>query len=182
MAFGLNRLASIPWQGLDTRPYTPGMYGGGTMGPGGAGGTGPILAQPGGGGWTTPSVIRDPGPVNWPSGMPSPDVPPSYQYLGASPAMTAPVAPTFGAAPAAVSSGWAPGPIQWQGPGADLTGQLGTGSFGSQPIVPAGQNPISAAINRASFQPARQQATPGMGSFYAGDTTPQQRKWPVIQS
>lgn len=90
MPFSMNNLAAIPWQGLDTRPYTPGMFGGGPIMPGPirADPTNPI-AQPGGGGggWWNPDPrlqgnptgggsggINQPAPTWNPGGGPGVDI------------------------------------------------------------------------------------------------------------
>lgn len=65
MPFSMNNLARIPWQGLDTRPYTPDMFGGGPIRPATPMLPGP-LAPPGGG---------SSGPIKWPGSPVNPSDP-----------------------------------------------------------------------------------------------------------
>ena len=69
MPFSMNNLASIPWQGLDTRPYTPGMFGGIVPMPDKPS-YGPPIAQPGGG----VGGINSPPPTWNPGGGPNMDL------------------------------------------------------------------------------------------------------------
>ena len=77
MPFSMNNLARIPWQGLDTRPYTPGMFGGPvpmpdkpSYGPPTSPTSGPVWPGGGGGGPSTQPIElgsggTGPDGVNW---------------------------------------------------------------------------------------------------------------------
>jgi hypothetical protein len=175
----MNKLASIPWQSLDTRPYTPGMFGDVEPVASRPGYTGPIHGspiRPGG----TPSTGYQPPATSWdPTGgfVPSTGAP----TLPASAWGAAPAAPVLGAAPTAAPAGsWATPTLDLAAADRALASQMGVGSSGTQPIVTPQDSPLSDAIQRYAKTPATQ-ATPGMGSAFTAETSPQRRKQPTGQ-
>jgi hypothetical protein len=139
----------------------------------------PIIGGPTVGGGTPFTGYRPPAPSWDPTGG---FVPPTGASTSPASAWgAAPTAPVLGAAPPAAPTGsWATPTLDLAAADRALAGRMGVGSSGTQPIVTRQDSPLSDAIRRYAKTPTTQ-ATPGMGSAFTAETSPQRRKQPTGQ-